>query len=250
VFDDTRTRRRLLLGIYSLLLILVLAAILGTSIMLLTARTGLQDRLAETADVITGGTAVLAVIAGLVALQAYAAATGLPKLEVQVWFSNSAKNTPVFRAREVRQQVVETTGPPSQTTAMVSLRNSSSYAARDPVVIVKISPVIYSGLDGFPMGDQWTVFQLPDASSSNMEVTVQWDGGPGSIIHGHSSRRLPDLHLGQLSYDQSWRAAQMQILMVADRGYRHQAALPICFLTDGDSSQRIGRQSKRIREWL
>jgi hypothetical protein len=250
VFRDTRTRRRLLLGAYSLLLVAALTSILVASLLLLTSKVDLADRLAETADVIAGGTAVLAVIAGLVALQAYAAATGLPSLEVQVWFSTSAKNVPVFKAREVHRDFVETTDPPSQTTATISLRNRSPYAARDPLVIVKMSPIFCNAVDGVSAGDQWTVFQLPDASSSGTEVIVQWDGGPGSIVHGHSSRRLPNLNFGKLSYDRSWQPPEMEVVMIADGGYHRSAALRISFLSDTDSCQATDAPNGRFREWL
>lgn len=247
---DTRARRKVLLSIYSLLLIAALAAILLISSLVLMSKMSLSDRLAEVADIIAGGTAVLAVLAGLVALQAYAAATGLPNLEVQVWFSRSAKNMPVFLAREASAGVLETVNPSDQTTAMISLRNRSVYSARDPIVIVRISSVISNDSRGYQLGDEWSLFEFPDDPLGNREMVVQWDGGLGAIIHGHSSRRLPDLRFGSLSYDRLWQPPKMRVEIIADGGYRRHVDLPLFFLSDSGSEVDLGSRRTTAQEWL
>lgn len=250
VLQDTRVRRKLLLAIYSLLLVMALTAILLISNLLLLSKANLSDRLAEVADVIAAGTAVLGVLAGLVALQAYAAATGLPNLEVQVWFSTSAKNMPVFLAEEVSADILQTTEPSQQTTATISLHNKSSYSARDPVVTVKISPILSSLNGRLPLGGEWIPFQLPDESLGSREMVIQWDGGAGNIIHGHSLRRLPDLQLGALSCHRSERPPQMRVDIMADGGYRRHADLRLSFLSDRDARGNTNLSHGAAPEWL
>ena len=250
VMRDTRVRRKLLLAIYSFLLMIALAAILSLSCLILLSKASLSDRLAEVADVIAAGTAILGVLAGLVALQAYAAAIGLPNLEIQVWFSTSAKNMPVFLAEEVSSGIFETTEPSRQTTAIISIRNKSVYSARDPVVIVKIAPIL-SNLNGeLPLGDKWIPFQLPDESLGSREMVIQWDSEAGSIIHGHSLRRLPDMQLGTLSCYQSEQPLQMRVEIMADGGYRRHVDLRLFFSSDGVSQRNSHLSYEAAPEWL
>ena len=246
---DTRSRRRLLLGAYSLLLLAVLASVLLIASLLLISKISLSDKLAEIGDVVAAGTAILALIAGLVALQAYAAATGLPNLEVQVWFYSSPKNLPVFRARELHSGVLETTSPETQTIAMISLRNRSSYSARDPVVILKLASVMCDASRGCPSGEDWTVFELPESPATGKELLIQWDGGASCSIHGHSSRRLPDLNFGTLSYNLAWKSPVMRIEIVADGGYRRDAEVRLHFLTD-DGIGTGAPALSNMAEWL
>jgi hypothetical protein len=75
---DSGTRRRVALGFYAVLLA-VAGAIGAVIVSLMSSRSvALSDRPAETGDWLAGGTLALAAIAELVALQAYASATGLP----------------------------------------------------------------------------------------------------------------------------------------------------------------------------
>src|SRR5260221_7945517 len=97
--QDSRLRRRTVLGFYAAL---VFVAAGGTTVLAWVIPWShpahLSDRLAETGDVLAAGTLTLALIAGLVAIQAYAAATGLPDLGVQISFPFSYPNRPVFLA--------------------------------------------------------------------------------------------------------------------------------------------------------
>lgn len=79
--QDTVFKRRLMLSFYSALLLAVGVAVLAIVISLLAPS---PDRLAEIGDWLAAGTFVLAAVAGLVALQAYASATGPPRLEFQM----------------------------------------------------------------------------------------------------------------------------------------------------------------------
>jgi hypothetical protein len=229
-------------------LIAALIAVLVISGIVLTSKITLSDRLAEAADIIAGGSAFLGVLAGFVALQAYAVTTGLPNLKVQVWFTASSKNVPVFRVREVSRGILETVNPPTQTTAIISLRNESFYSARDPVVVVTLSPVTYGARAEFPHSDGWTSFRLPDESLGSREIIAQWNGAAGSIIHGRAFLRLPELQFGTLSYNQSWQPLRIQVDIIADGGYRRYADLAVTLL--GDSSSDRDSKSITAPDWL
>jgi len=227
---------------------LVLLAMALVSIDFLSSSSDLSDRLAEVADVIAGGTAALGVVAGLIAIQAYAAATGLPKLEVQIWFAASEKNNPVFRARRTPAGLLEAALPAEQTTAAVSLRNRSHYSANGVVVIVKLSSVM-SGLDSrSSFGDKWTVFEFPDIALGSKELVVQWDSGADGVIHGGAGRRLPDLRLGPLSCTDSWAQPMLEVEIIADGGYHRAVQMPVYFLEDGQQLAGDSATAKS-REW-
>jgi hypothetical protein len=232
---------------YSFLLTVVLLAMALISAKLLASRESLSDRLAEVADVVAGGTAALGVIAGLIAIQAYAAATGLPKLELQVWFTTSEKNRPVFRARKTVGGVFQTSSPPSQTTAIISLRNRSHYSARGVVVILKFSSIFCGTDNEFSDRGDWVVFEFPDGNLGTRELVVQ--SGVDGIIHGGVSRRLPDLRLGRLSRHQSWPPPRLSAEIIADGGYNRHVDMNIQFMDD-DNPEASSEGRAHVREWL
>lgn len=70
-----------MLAVYAGLLILIAIVIAITALSWLTS--GSSDRLAVIGNLLSFGTLLLAVVAGIVALAAYSAATGLPNLKLQ-----------------------------------------------------------------------------------------------------------------------------------------------------------------------
>jgi hypothetical protein len=66
-----------------------------------------SDRLVEIGDWVVGGTLTLAATAGLVALQAYAAATGLPGLKFRITFTDSKANQPLLLADMLQHGVAK-----------------------------------------------------------------------------------------------------------------------------------------------
>lgn len=248
---NSRIRRLTLLFGYSLLLPAVLVVMVLTSVQFLDSTGALSDKLAEVADVIAGGTAVLAVIAGLVAIQAYASATGLPKLEIQVWFEASEQNKPIFRVRNIGNNLRETT-PVPQTRAMISLRNKSHYSARNVVVIIKVKSIVSGATDMLPtantIANEWSIFNFPDAVFGERELVVQWGADPDVIFHGGAYRRLPDLNLGRMRYNSSWPSPEIVAELFADGGYRRKVSFRIQFLDEG--APVIDDKDRKVKKWL
>jgi hypothetical protein len=104
--SNSRLRRWLLLRTYILVLIAVAAIACVLTGTVLSSKASLSDRLAEAGDVLAGGTLALALLAGLVALQAYASATGLPDLKLQILFGISDLNELMFEIELVEEQVM------------------------------------------------------------------------------------------------------------------------------------------------
>lgn len=218
-----RLRRRFVLAAYAAVLIAALLATSGYAIaMLSTSHLALSDKLAVAGDVTAGGTLLLAVIAGLIALQAYAAATGLPDLTVQVWFANCEKNNPVFRAEPTADGYLETTAVPGQTTATIRVRNQGDYSASNPAVILRLSGMSFDLPNGHP---DWAVLE----SDISGVTAVQWDGGPMYSMHGGSTRRLPPIDFCKLRYLARSDQPLLAVELLADGGYRHTAVLSVRF---------------------
>jgi hypothetical protein len=201
-------RRRLVLGFYALLLIVVTGGVVDLVSTVIASRSdSFSDRLAESGDWLAGGTLVLAAIAGLVALQAYAAATGLPDLQVSLIIDgpripdDDPEAGPVYTKR--------LTGPYA---FHVMIKNTSSYSARNPAVIMRL-PGNYLATNASEIADGWTIID----GDRNQMFAVQWDGGP-VYIHGHSIRKLR-LDVGFVVLQSLDRLIKLELL--AD-GYRRE----------------------------
>lgn len=126
----------MLLTLYSALVLAVSAAVAVFVITVLSSpRPSFSDRLAEAGDWLAAGTLALAAIAGLVALQAYAAATGLPRLQLRLEVGASDPNLPVLGTEDAVRGEGSTIfwgmgfgfGQ-----IRISLNNASAYSARNP----------------------------------------------------------------------------------------------------------------------
>jgi hypothetical protein len=244
-------RRKILLGAYAILIVSVLCGmIVGTVTLLCSGKKDLATRLAEVGDVLAGGTVLLAFIAALVALQAYAAAIGIPKLEIQIWFRFSGKNCPVFQMTENDYGELHTGDLPDQTTAMVFVRNRGSYSARNPVVILRFDSLKSDMANDFSAGSGWAFLDFPDESvNENSPSSAQWDGGANFSIHGHSARRLPDLALGNITYNPAWGTSRIRVEIAADGGYRRRRDIPVYFEI-GNAESSILAKNRKQADWI
>jgi hypothetical protein len=200
--DSTFQRRVLLRTIGIAVLVATLATVLLT-VMALTSSASTADRLAAAGDVLVGATLLLAVIAALVALLAYAVSTGTPDLQIKAGFYPSLLhvNNPTYVAEVHGGGVLN-----AHSTGMVFLRNNSGYSAKNPVVIVSLHRMFFIPSDRAKFEREWASMGLAEVSSSfggtselGEGITiVQWDGGSTYSIHGHSTRRLPDLQFSNL----------------------------------------------------
>jgi hypothetical protein len=206
------------------------------------ADTGTADRLAETADVLAAGTLVLAILAALVALQAYAAATGLPDLQVQVTFGFSYPNRPVFRATFGDDGNSQAAVPFKQVYCVMKVRNKSGYSARNPAVIIRLNGMAFHQPDDAKWADI-------DFAQTQGITAMQWDGGDQSI-HGYSSRRLPGLNFTGLHTVPAWGDPTFIIELLAEGGYRKEREIPVRFIPEDSEWETDVPVSERPSEWL
>jgi hypothetical protein len=236
LFNESH-RRRLLLCVYAALLLGVVATTIAFAyVLLISPRVSSADLFAKMADLLAAGTLLLALIAGLVALQAYAAATGLPSLQLQVWFRGSSKNSAKFLVSAAEYGWRRTSGMPRETVADICIKNRSGYSARNPAVIVRLNGMVLqsNGLFG-EVGGWWIVDQSGDGISA-----LQWDGGTNYSIHGRSTRRLPSLDFGEISYLAERTDPHLVFELLAEGGYHRIISMPVSFEFDSEPSGMTG----------
>jgi hypothetical protein len=202
---------------------------------------GTADKLAAVGDVLVGATLLLAAIAAVVALLAYAVSTGPPDLQIQVWFNFSDANNPVFQV-DTREAATLWTRQFKQLTGTIRVRNNSSYSAKNPAVIIRLHDMVFlrENYDA-----NWV---MVDFASTNGIMAVQWDGGPTYSIHGNSTRRLPDLQLDKLHTYPGSGSPALMIELLAD-GYRKNILIPVDFTVD-DVSQFSREDGEANPEWM
>ncbi len=242
---DARLRRqRLLLTYFYILLALFAISVLAAGFFAKRSGYGIGERAAAIGDVLGAGTLLLALLAALIALQAYAAATGLPDLRVQVWFDYSDKNCPVFRASKSSDGRLQSDLPIGQTIARISVSNSSGYSARNPAVVLRFRAMSCE-LSVEEMG--WSVI---DTDARGRATVVQWDGGGTYSIHGRSTRRLPAVDLGRVLHNPEQGLASIAVEMLAEGGYRREALVPVRFINGGNSALAQKAEVTRVADWL
>jgi hypothetical protein len=203
--EDPALRRRVFLGVTAAATAGTLLVTVILMILALTARVDLADQMAETAVVIAGATLLLAIIAAVVALLAYAAVTGAPNVDISIRLPlDGHPNDFEFEVEpeSMRYSIGQVfTGvevfmvkASQQLVAMIQLRNRSRYSAVNPAVIVRLQAMTFTA-DSLASSNHWVPVEFVNRFSIR---AVQWDGGPWYPIHGDSTRRLPDLHLNEL----------------------------------------------------
>jgi hypothetical protein len=233
-------RRRVMLSFYALLLVAVALVVL--IVVLAWSSSKHDDRLAVIANFFAGGTLILALLAGFVALQAYAAATGLPDLKLQFKVPSGHINEPRFIEEEQAGSVIRR-GP--QAIATIHVNNSSLYAARTPAVIVSLHEMAI-GIQYQYIDPGWTVNKRLD----NEDITqIQWDGGPNYSIHGKFGRSLPPLDLAGLYPFPSAKEPKFVIHLVADGYQPREIPLEAIFTKEGRPGVPPAEPSKKP-DWL
>lgn len=240
---DSRVQRRAALRLYGILLIGAVAVTGAWAWLIWQGSGSTADHLAETGDLLTGGTLALALIAGFVALQAYAAATGLPDLEFQITFGFSLPNRPVLRATSDEYGQFQIAAPFRQIYSTVTVRNMSGYSARNPAVIIRLRAMAFS-----PSLESKGWVDIDFAQTQGV-TAVQWDGGDYSI-HGRSSRRLPGLDFTGLHTIPEWGEPAFVIELLAEGGYRREIEIPVRFIPDDNEWEEEIPASDRPPSWL
>jgi hypothetical protein len=226
-----------MLAVYAGLLILIAVATGVVTFKWLSSPS--QDHLVVIGNFLMLGTLLLALVAGIVALAAYSAATGLPNLKLQFKLSPAQFNEVIFS-----YPLVEGLPPVTSDNGTLSLvvKNTSSYAARTPVVSVEFRGAGIPS-DKYAPSEGW----MPTARDlGGYIIALQWDGGPNSI-HGISSRSLPELNLEGI-YPSFGRDKLPEIVfrLLADGYNRPDVVLPMSW---GVPSEYEWPKEKP-REWL
>jgi hypothetical protein len=151
----------------------------------------LADRIAAVSVGIGAATLFITVIAALVALAAYHAATQAPDLQPQILFPGSEPNRPrlVSNPQQAQEGVFGKFADFSQLVARVRIYNASKFSARNPLMRIRLrnlsgvkesnSPYGWESLDGDANGTTW----------------FQWEGGADQMVHGKSLSFLPNLRV-------------------------------------------------------
>jgi len=230
-----------MLAVYAGLLTLVTVATGVTTFTWLSSPS--QDHLVVIGNFLMLGTLLLALVAGIVALAAYSAATGLPNLKLQLRLPFTSINEVIFAYPAVLPPESPEVTSANGTLSLV-VKNTSRYAARTPAVSVEfrgaaIPPNKYAASAG------WTPIARDVGSYI---IALQWDGGPNYSIHGNSSRYLPELNLEGIYRSPSRRDKLPEIVfrLLADGYNRPDVVLPMSW---GVLSEYEWPKEKP-REWL
>lgn len=215
----SQIRQRPRLAVYAGMLVLVTIVITVMVLNWLGSRS--SDRLAVISNLLSFGTLLLALVAGIVALAAYSAATGLPELTLQFRQAFGVSRRLKFVPGEDGHAL-------ENTIVTFSVTNSSSYAARSPAIIAEF----HSGViqrNQLASSREW----IPITDPTSEDITaVQWDGGPNYAIHGKSTRYLPELNLRGLYALRPDVTAYVSIRLLADGYTREPIDLRVEFTDD------------------
>jgi hypothetical protein len=275
---DSALQRRTLLWTIGIFVAVTVVATTALTVNAVTYYDKVADKLVAAGDVLVGATLLLAVIAALVALLAYAVSTGLPDLLLSAQLQHSYPNNPEWRRINglYWDESIVVNFLQSEILS-IFLRNESGYSARNPAVIVRFHAMTVAYADNLRPDEAWSPidFASKDQISEiigpgNIDritrlgysfdptekpnqfghplsriTAVQWDGGPTYSIHGHSTRRLPGLPLINILHIPEWGAPALTFEILAD-GYRKVIKLPVDFIEDEQP-----RESAAVnKEWL
>jgi hypothetical protein len=237
------TRRAILLvGSSAILLITVLVTIKYAAQVVTHPKRSVSeaDRLAKVSDIITLGTLVLALVAGIVAVLAYAAATGQPKLQVRIKFTDQPFNEIFLEWHELERDGkshMYVSTEDSKIIAYIWIRNLKGYSARNPAIRVRLRSMARDkGAARASPG--WEAIEF---ETSGDILDMQWDGGTQYSIHGDSIRRLPDLSLTGLYYNLIQSKPVILFELLAE-GYRRSVEIPVIL----SEAKRTGHR----KEWM
>jgi hypothetical protein len=237
-----------MLAVYGALLIIIAAATAAVAIPWLSSPS--QDKIAVIGNFLALGTLLLALVAGIVALAAYSAATGLPnlRLNISLPLAGPYANFVVLLAedslimkpsgtndKEMVQTPTKITTTSGVNTATIVVENTTRYAARTPAVIIQFHRcrlVLDQAVEEVAAASAgWTPTQYYSRPGRGV-IAVQWDGGPNYAIHGNSARHLPDLNLQLLQLVEPPAAGELIVRLLADGYDRSTIRLPITLIED------------------
>jgi hypothetical protein len=182
-------------------------------------------RIAVIGDVFAAGALIIAVIAGVVAIRAYAAAAGRPDLVPIIRFPGSAPNEPrllVDPHWSSSNGKIRVLADFQQLRAELSIRNDGRFSARTPALRVHLE-----GLSGLRLDVKQHPRWQPQITGPNGYVCMQWDGGADGPVHGNWERYLPKLNFKNVMVMDPDAEPPVIRLEVVAEGYRCERAVPI-----------------------
>jgi hypothetical protein len=234
--SHVQVRQRPMLAVYAGMLVVIAVAIGVCVLYWLSSST--SDRLAVIGNFLSLGTLLLALFAGIVALAAFSAATGLPELKLQFSLPDLYPNEVRFLFDDDKPAMAEG----GNSLASIIVENVSSYAARTPAVIIEFRKAgIYQG---HYAAAGWT--PVARDHNTNDILSVQWDGGPNYAIHGNSPRHLPELLLQGLHPLEPNVVPEIVFKLLADGYSRPPIVLPVVFV----AKSMTGSSRPPSPEWL
>jgi hypothetical protein len=241
---DSRIRRRFLLGLIGLALVAVPLAAVILALVAIPSREDTADRLAAIGAISGGAAVLLAFIAALVALLAYAVSTGVPNIKFRMQFDFSRPNNPSFTAEASHDPMVLKATSFKQTIGTISLHNTSRYSARNPAVCVRLQAMAFA--PERPLPDGWA--QLHFASTRGI-TAVQWDGGTQFSIHGETTRVIPSLDFDKLFYYPEQGSPAFIFEIYAEGYRREEKPVPVSFKVDGQLEPELD-ESHMLPDWV
>lgn len=237
VLTTRRPQRRWRVAIATVALVAAAAATALAVLLAAQLPWSLAERLALVGDLLTASTVLLAVLAGLIALAAYAAGTASPDLDVEVRFRFSFSNEPVLQLEAPDESGSAAIAPYRQCEAEVLVHNRASHSARNAAVLIRL--IGMGGISGSP---GWASLDFVNTVGA---TAVQWEGGADYAIHGNWTRVLPLLDFSGVRAYVSAQAA-LWIEVVAD-GFRSETRMPVQLLDANAYSEYSRARASRLK---
>jgi len=240
---NEKTRRKLQLTIYVTMIVLAVTLVLVFSAAVaLGGRFSLSDRLAMLNDVFAGCAVLLAVIAGAIALQAHAAATGTPSVEMQVWLGSSKRNELTILSVVQPNGWRRSIGVAGQSVLHIRLRNKSKFDAQNIRLLVTFCGIAFSRtFDG--RHDGWRIIDSVEEAGSTMTDWVS-----DSWLYADSTVRVPGLDLESLIELKTLASPCLKV-RVLTHDHQRTIELPITFTTP-KSATNLHENLRAEPEWL
>jgi hypothetical protein len=210
-----------MLAVYAGMLVIV-AVVIGV-VSLLQLSSPSKDRVAIIGNFLSLGTLLLALVAGIIALAAYTAATGLPDLRLDFSLAPGIPKKVMLKNEGGNLIAISS----DLNIARVTIANITGYAARSPALMVQFAGTEIRA-DMYAISQGWVAVSQ-DRQTKGI-LAFQWDGGPNYAIHGNSLRHLPDLNLQGLCVTGSGTVKpEISFKLVADGYDRPTIVLPIYY---------------------
>jgi hypothetical protein len=237
-------QRRFQILIYAVIIFVAvaLAAVL-TATLVFRSTFDLSDRLSAINDIFAGSALLLGLTAGLIALQAHAAATGRPNIRVQVWLGADRPNRLILVAEPTDYGRLRSMPVGGQTLMHIRLDNRGDYSADGLVVSVHFRGVAFDRA----FDTRINGWRVVDAVEGRGATAAEWSDG--SALHGRTSRRLPELDTNSLVQLGVGDDCAVEILVASNDYLRRVPPVPVRFV-NAREAPHAGLAGDDLPEWI